>query len=102
MVIGTDLARELGVTSATSCLTSVTGAGVLNHQWHLRSRQSLGVNMRSVTCGAAHRTGHIGLIGGATALEVTDRVGLGIQFTSNGDPRPRRLSVAFGIASVLV
>lgn len=135
VVIGTDLARELGVTLGDKLrLTSATGAGVTQTIIGIFDLGNRGVNMRNVY--VALRTGQalLGLIGGATALEVTltdvyaaqevaefIETSTGIeadswiktnaqfftvmktQFTSNTAIRVLvALSVAFGIASVLV
>jgi len=134
-VLGTDLAKELGVSLGDKIrLTSGTGASVTQTVAGIYDLGSRGVNLRNVY--VALRTGQalLGLIGGATSLEVTlhdvyaaedvarvIEASTGIeadswiktnaqfftvmktQFTSNTAIRILvGLSVAFGIASVLV
>jgi lipoprotein-releasing system permease protein len=135
VVIGTDLAKELGVALGDKIrLTSATGASITQTVTGLFDLGNRGVNLRNVY--VALRTGQalLGLIGGATSLEVTltdvyaaedvarvIEASTGIeadswiktnaqfftvmktQFTSNTAIRVLvGLSVAFGIASVLV
>ena len=135
VVIGIDLAKELGVAIGDKLrLTSATGAGITQTVTGLFDLGNRGVNLRNVY--VALRTGQalLGLIGGATAIEVTltdvyaaediahvieTRTGIEAdswiktnaqfftvmktQFTSNTAIRLLvGLSVAFGIASVLV
>ena len=135
VVIGTELAKELGVSVGDRLrLTSATGASLTQTITGVFDLGNRGVNIRNVY--VALRTGQalLGLIGGATALEVTladvyaaedvariIQASTGIeadswittnaqfftvmktQFTSNTAIRALvALSVAFGIASVLV
>ncbi|MCE1236581.1 MAG: ABC transporter permease [Hyphomicrobiales bacterium] len=135
VVIGTELAKELGVSIGDRLrLTSATGASVNQTITGLFDLGNRGVNLRNVY--VALRTGQalLGLIGGATALEVTltdvyaaEEVARAIQastgveadswittnaqfftvmktqFSTNTSIRVLvALSVAFGIASVLV
>ena len=135
VVIGTDLAKELGVSLGDKIrLTAASGAAVTQTITGIFDLGNRGVNLRNVY--VALRTGQalLGLIGGATALEVTladvyaaedvatfieSRTGveadswiktnaqfftvMKTQFTSNTAIRLLvGLSVAFGIASVLV
>lgn len=135
VVIGTDLAKELGVVRGDKIrLTSATGASVTQTITGIFDLGNRGVNLRNVY--VALRTGQalLGLIGGATSLEVTltdvyaaedvaqvIQTSTGVeadswiktnaqfftvmktQFTSNTAIRFLvGLSVAFGIASVLV
>jgi len=135
IVIGTELAKELGVAVGDRLrVTSATGASVTQTVTGVFDLGNRGVNIRNVY--VALRTGQalLGLIGGATALEVTltdvyaaedaardIQASTGVQadswittnaqfftvmktqFTSNTAIRALvALSVAFGIASVLV
>lgn len=135
VVIGTELAKELGVSIGDRLrLTSATGASVNQTITGLFDLGNRGVNLRNVY--VALRTGQalLGLIGGATALEVTlsdvyaaedvardIQAATGVQadswittnaqfftvmktqFSTNTSIRVLvALSVAFGIASVLV
>lgn len=135
IVIGTELAKELGVAVGDRLrLTSATGASLTQTVTGVFDLGNRGVNIRNVY--VALRTGQalLGLIGGATALEVTltdvyaaedaardIQASTGVQadswittnaqfftvmktqFTSNTAIRALvALSVAFGIASVLV
>ncbi|NLH80816.1 MAG: ABC transporter permease [Phyllobacteriaceae bacterium] len=135
VVIGIELAKELGIAVGDRLrLTAATGASATQTVTGLFDLGNRGVNMRNVY--VALRTGQalLGLIGGATALEVTltdvyaaEDVARDIQaataveadswiatnaqfftvmktqFTSNTAIRVLvALSVAFGIASVLV
>ncbi len=135
VVIGTDLAKELGVAIGDKIrLTSALGANVTQTITGVFDLGNRGVNLRNVY--VALRTGQalLGLIGGATAIEVTladvyaaedvaqvIQAATGVeadswiktnaqfftvmktQFTSNTAIRFLvGLSVAFGIASVLV
>ena len=135
VVIGTDLAKELGVAIGDKIrLTSALGANVTQTITGVFDLGNRGVNLRNVY--VALRTGQalLGLIGGATAIEATladvyaaedvarvIQAATGVeadswiktnaqfftvmktQFTSNTAIRFLvGLSVAFGIASVLV